>query len=62
MEKLLLIDEVAEILGVSPKTIRAWVARRYIPFRKVGRLIRFCPKSLAAWSKRQEIEDNRIWR
>ena len=52
MEKLLKINEVSEILQVSPKTVYNWVCYGYIPHFKVnnsqgnGGAVRF---------------DNRIW-
>ncbi|HNT67395.1 MAG TPA: helix-turn-helix domain-containing protein [bacterium] len=41
MEKLLDIDQAAEILGVKVWTLRAWVSQRKIPYVKIGRLVRF---------------------
>lgn len=47
--RLMTIDEVAEILNVKPSLIRALILRREIPFRKVGRLIRFDRAELEQW-------------
>lgn len=51
----LLVDkaEAARLLGVSPRTIEAWVARQSIPFVKLGEgkrsALRFRPSDLRAW-------------
>jgi excisionase family DNA binding protein len=41
---LLSVDDVAEIMCLQPKTIRAWVGRREIPFVRVGHNVRFRPE------------------
>ena len=43
MNKKLREKEVAEVLGVSARTIRNWRAAKVIPFTKVGRVILFDP-------------------
>jgi excisionase family DNA binding protein len=37
---------IAELLGVSERTIRNWRASRIIPYTKVGRIILFDPESV----------------
>lgn len=51
--KLLTVKEAAILLAVKPRTIYAWVAERRIPYRKVGRLLRFDRDELLAWSVAQ---------
>lgn len=46
MEKLLTINEVADLLQVKESTIRAWVFRKKIPFKKIHHNIRFRPKEI----------------
>lgn len=46
MEKLLTIEEVAEQLGISKSTVKAWTSRRVIPVVKMGRMIRINPQTL----------------
>lgn len=41
MKKLYTVNEVAEMLHVSPKTIRHWTQTGKIPYFKVGCLVRF---------------------
>lgn len=44
------VREVADYLQVSERTIRDWVYRRTIPFRKAGQAVRFCPEEIECWS------------
>jgi excisionase family DNA binding protein len=46
MEKLLKINQVAELLQVKESTIRAWVFRKKIPFKKIYHNIRFKPEEI----------------
>jgi excisionase family DNA binding protein len=41
VEKLLTVDEAAQLLGVRPQTLYLWVAQKRIAHRKIGRLVRF---------------------
>lgn len=52
MEKLLTLEEVAEILGISESTAKIWASRRMFPVVKVGRLIRISPLALHEWIER----------
>ena len=37
---------IAELLGVSERTVRNWRASRIIPYTKVGRVILFDPEAV----------------
>jgi excisionase family DNA binding protein len=50
---LLLIDQVAEGLGVSTRTVRRLIARRELVACRLGRLVRVHPEDLAAYVNRQ---------
>ena len=50
-EKLLDVGQVAEILGLSTATIRKWVLTKYIPYLKIGRVIRFSASEIQNWTK-----------
>lgn len=56
MEKLLTLEEVAEILGISETTAKIWASRRVFPVVKVGRLIRMPPCALQEWIERNTEE------
>ncbi|MBF0522881.1 MAG: helix-turn-helix domain-containing protein [Candidatus Omnitrophica bacterium] len=55
MEKLLKVNEVSEILQVSPKTVYNWVCYGYIPYLKVNNsrgssgVLRFRQSDLEQW-------------
>jgi len=44
------VVEVAGYLSVSERTVRDWVYRRAIPYRKVGAALRFCPDTIERWT------------
>jgi len=46
MKRLLTPDEVAELLAVTPKVIRAWLREGKIPGIRLGRLWRVDPEEL----------------
>jgi len=37
---------IAELLGVSDRTVRTWRASRIIPYTKIGRIILFDPEAV----------------
>lgn len=43
---LLTVAQAAELLQVSPRTIRGWLLKRRIAFTKVGRLVRIPRREL----------------
>lgn len=48
-EKLLTIEEAAELLSLKVSRLRTAVFRREIPFIKIGRLVRFKEDTLQKW-------------
>ena len=54
MEKLLTLQETAEVLGIKVPTLYNWVSERKITVVKVGRLVKFDPKDV-----REFIEKNK---
>jgi len=55
MKKLIGINELAEWLGISPKTIYSWVMMKRIPYVKLGRLVKFDPVDIEAWIKENKV-------
>lgn len=43
------IKQAAYALSVPEATLRDWVYKRQIPFKKVGNLIRFVPSEIHQW-------------
>lgn len=55
MNRLMAIQDVAEQLDVSVKTIYTMVNQRRIPFLKVGRLLRFDTATMDEWVRKQAV-------
>ncbi len=56
MEKLLNIDEVAEILGVTKATIYSWTSHNKIPHIKLTkRLLKFREKDIMDWISQKTV-------
>jgi excisionase family DNA binding protein len=51
--RLLMIDHVAEGLGVSAKTVRRLIARRELVACRLGRSVRVHPDDLSAYVNRR---------
>jgi excisionase family DNA binding protein len=51
MAKYLDAGQAAELLGLSIATIRKWVWKGYIPYIKIGKLVRFSASDLQDWAK-----------
>jgi excisionase family DNA binding protein len=49
--RLLTVKEVAEICGVSPKTVRRWIDARELRVHRLGRQLRVSSEDLAAFLK-----------
>jgi len=47
--QLLTIDQLAERLGVTERYVRRLVAEKRVPYRKLGKLVRFAEHEIAAW-------------
>lgn len=44
------VSDVAEFLNVPARTVRDWVYKRRIPFRKAGRNLRFNQIEIERWT------------
>ncbi len=47
--ELVSVKSLSQMLDVKERTIREWVAKRAIPYHKLGRLVRFDIKQIKAW-------------
>jgi excisionase family DNA binding protein len=54
-ETLLNVEQVAQMLGLSVSTIRKWVLIRYIPYRKIGKAVRFSASEIQGWIKKRSV-------
>jgi excisionase family DNA binding protein len=55
IEQFLNVRQMAEMLGLSVATIRKWVLIRYIPYRKLGRAVRFSAPEIREWVKTRAV-------
>ena len=53
MERLLLPQDVAELIGVKLSTIYQWTHKEYIPYIKLGRMVRFRLGDIETWLKQK---------
>lgn len=57
LSTLLTVDQLAQWLGISPKTIYGWTYRGLIPFERIGpKMVRFRREEIDRWlaSNRKE--------
>lgn len=52
---LLDVEEAALLLGISKHTIRAYIARREIPYFKVGAAVRLEPEAILRWRDARRV-------
>ena len=55
-DNLITIEELADYIGVSQKTIRNWISLRSIPFLRVGKKTFFSFEKINGWLKTKEFE------
>ena len=48
-EKWSSLQEIADHLGVSKDTIRNWIKKDVIPYRRIGKLFKFRISEVDAW-------------
>jgi excisionase family DNA binding protein len=61
-ENFLTAAQVAELFGLSVATIRKWVLLRYIPFRKIGRAVRFSASEIQEWVTDKAVRPSDVCR
>lgn len=49
LEKWSSLEEIAEHLGVSKDTIRNWIKKGVIPYRRIGKQYKFKISEVDAW-------------
>ena len=47
--KLIDVQTLSSFLNVKPKTIYDWIHKDYIPYIKLGRLVRFNAEEIRKW-------------
>lgn len=54
MEGLIDSEQVVAIFGWTAASLRVYVAKKYIPSFRLGRLVKFDPGQLAQWLKKRQ--------
>jgi excisionase family DNA binding protein len=54
MDRLLTPKQLSELLQVSLSTIYKWAHYKYVPYVKIGDLIRFKEKKVEEWLMKRE--------
>ena len=49
VDRLWTVHELAEFLGLRPKTVYTWVEQGYVPHYKIGGRVRFDPAEIKRW-------------
>ena len=57
MDKLLDIQEVSQLIGISISTLYKMTSQRRIPFVKIGRLIKFDRKKILEWIEQNSVQE-----
>lgn len=57
IERWMSLEEIANHLGVSKDTIRAWIKKDTIPYHKVGRQYKFRLSEVDNWVESGESAD-----
>ena len=53
--RFLSIVELSQYLSVKENTIYSWVSQRKIPFKKLGRLVRFSLDEIDEWIRQKSV-------
>ena len=58
--RLLNVEELSELTGLSKNTIYCWVSQRRIPFVKCGRLTKFDVQKIEKWIEENSVEGRNL--
>jgi len=54
MEKLLTVNDICDILQVKKGLVYKWVHYGYVPYVKIGNVLRFKESKIEKWVSRRE--------
>lgn len=57
-DALLTVEELATRIRLKPKTVYAMVAKRSVPFVKIGGAVRFKPAAIDQWLAQNSVRVN----
>lgn len=55
--ELLTVDEVTQLLKLSKGAVYQMIARREIPYLKMGRRVRFDKTEISTWINKQRVKE-----
>jgi len=58
--RLLNVNEVSQLTGLSKNTIYCWVSQRRIPFVKIGRLTKFDLEKINQWIEENSVQEKKF--
>ena len=56
--RLIDVQELSELTGLSKNTIYCWVSQRRIPFVKCGRLTKFDVQKIEKWIEEHSVNES----
>ncbi len=62
MEKLLTTKQVSDLFQVTPSLVYKWVHYDFVPYVKLGSLVRFKESDLIKWMKRREKKGRAVYK
>ena len=54
--KMMNTEQVAELLGMKPQTLRMWTSQKKVSFTKLGSLVRFTPEQVEELINKGKVE------
>lgn len=54
--KMMNTEQLAELLGMKPQTLRTWTSQKKISFTKLGSLVRFTPEQVEELINKGKVE------
>ena len=59
-KRLININELSELTGLSMSTLYSWVSQRRIPFVKCGRLTKFDLERINDWIEESSVDEKKF--
>jgi excisionase family DNA binding protein len=50
------VKTLSQMLDMKERTVREWIAKRIVPYHKIGKLVRFNLKEIQEWLQRHRVE------
>ena len=60
-KRLININELSELTGLSTSVLYSWVSQRRIPFVKCGRLTKFDLQRIDEWIEESSVDEKKFY-